>query len=558
MLNKYYLYTMLSLLPLAACMQEELPAGKEKEGKELILQYRIEEMGTVDKPGNATNGEMNINSLYILFFDYSTNGSGKLVDICGIASDGDLSSQPAGSIYLDLSGQTQLEDTDYNLLVAANAEYYARAKDFNHTIDDIELLIRYFKELLDGKTEKEVAGSTFFRLDSGSFVPTHLPMSGKAIKRAGSRQTEVKLSRSVSRIDVTNEDERYELISASLWNVFPRINIWDNSFTDYTDEKHLNRFAIHYTDNQSDNKITASLYSFENYVPNPQPNDTLTTCLIVGMRRKDDKKQVEYYRINLHPAGSSHILKRNNLYHVTIRNVLQDGKGNEQDAYTDREIRLSGTIKGWEEDDFSNVQFDGDNILALSFATVNFPAKGGIEEVDILTRGNGEIKIVQQDLPKNIDAKLSVNDKKTTLTINAHSAQDEVKGWVEVQFGNLRATLYITQQGHTSEQISLSQVTLPDFPARTEEYTTTQTIEVTATGPWVARLYNETGQNWFSFHEEDNETEIKGAPGGNNSFAIYLREDNPEAGLRYSFITVSLISNPMVSRMILLTQNGQK
>ncbi|MCD8179665.1 MAG: hypothetical protein LUE98_20600 [Tannerellaceae bacterium] len=446
-------------------------------------------------------------------------------------------------LYIDVPEPDQMQQNDYNLLVATNAEYYTRANQLSGTNPDVDELVDYFKLLLKDKTEKEVAGSTFFRLDSGTILRNHLPMSGRTMKRNGSNEVEVKLSRCVSRIDLVNRDDTYDLVSVSLWNVFPRTHIWDNNFTNYTDEKHLNRFGTIYMDNQSNTEIRGRFYTFENYVPNTLQNDTATTCLIVGLRPKEDSKRTEYYRINLCPTGRSQLLRRNHLYQVTINRVTGKGKGSEKDAYENAEILLSGTIQSWDEDDFSNLQFDEEHTLFLSHSKINLSYSGGTEFVNIVTRGTGEVKISQEILPDGLKARLSA--ARDTLYIDAARTFDKKEGLVEIQFGSFRAAVEVSQNGEYSEWLEITPDRLHPFPAEKDAPNHTQMVSVDASPGCKARLYNDNDTNIFSLAEEE------------NYFTISVKEDNDTEKPRYSFVTVFLEDNPMIARILLLTQTGK-
>ncbi|MCD7933238.1 MAG: hypothetical protein LUH15_18830 [Tannerellaceae bacterium] len=447
-------------------------------------------------------------------------------------------------LYIDVPEPDQMQQNDYNLLVATNAEYYTRANQLSGTNPDVDELVDYFKLLLKDKTEKEVAGSTFFRLDSGTILRNHLPMSGRTMKRNGSNEVEVKLSRCVSRIDLINRDDTYDLVSVSLWNVFPRTNIWDNNFTNYTDEKHLNRFGTIYVDNQSNTEIRGRLYTFENYVPNTLQNDTATTCLIVGLRPKEDPKRTEYYRINLCPTGRLQLLRRNHLYQVTINRVTGKGKGSEKDAYENAEILLSGTIQSWNEDDFSNLQFDEEHTLFLSHSKINLSYSGGTEFVNIVTRGTGEVKISQEILPDGLKARLSA--ARDTLYIDAARTFDKKEGLIEIQFGSFRAAVEVSQNGEYSEWLEITPDRLTAFPADKDSKNNSQKVVVDTKDEWVVELYNENDTEIFSYVKKKDE------------LTISVKESNDKEEPRFSFVTVSLKNNPFITRTLLLIQEGNK
>ncbi|MCC8154459.1 MAG: hypothetical protein LIP01_09745, partial [Tannerellaceae bacterium] len=445
---------------------------------------------------------------------------------------------------IDTTGQ-------YNLLVTANSEYYTRAEDLNGLeLEDLDKLRTYFLNLWEGYTEKQIAESGYLRLDKSKIDPERLPMSGKAVKTAGSQEVNVILERCVSRLDVELEDNRYELISAAVYNVFSRTNVWDNIQATYQDDKYIYLNSVEAK--KDENFIRGQLYAFENYVPSPQQNDEVTTCLIVELKRKEGSRQNEFFRINMHPPKRMQQLKRNKTYSYVIRKVLGDGtRGDDgrEKAYANPDLLIDGDINGWEKEKFGDIVFDSDNILAISFASVYFSPQEGIATVDIFTHGPGELEIGEVYLPANITVKLK--DKK--LIIDAKESEDEQQGKIQIKFAGLNTWILIEQRKSEESKIQLSHQVIDAFSPFITEPDSSQRIKVTATGDWIAKLYNNP-ENKFSFDKDDNALDEITVEKPEDYITVYVHNSNTTDKACYSFVMFSLVNNPTVSQVLLLTQ----
>ncbi|MCC8154514.1 MAG: hypothetical protein LIP01_10035 [Tannerellaceae bacterium] len=378
-------------------------------------------------------------------------------------------------------------------------------------------------------------------------------MSGKASKGIEDKYVDVILTRSVCRIDVINKDPQYDLVSASLWNVFPRTTIWGSRFQAYEDEPPLNNYIP--TTIDSGDEIKSRLYVYENYVAMPEQDDKQTTCVIVGLKKKNATK-TEYYRINVSVGDLGQQLKRNNLYKININSVLGNGKSTEEDAYKDSELHISSDVNGWNVDESGIILFDGDNILALPYSQVNFTPAGGAFNCNIFTHGTGTLSITNELLPEGIRVELDGS----ILTITADGSEDDRQGMVEVSFGNLVATITIKQQGDKTEYLEIQPERLADFPPVPKAeggviQTVSDKIEVDASGPWDAVLVcNDPGTFSFDKGEGVIETELRSEDATDGGFSIYLQSANSADSPKYGFVMITLRSNPKISRVILLTQ----
>ncbi|MCC8154513.1 MAG: hypothetical protein LIP01_10030 [Tannerellaceae bacterium] len=171
-MKKQYLTSILVfLLGLTGCMREDWgnSGGPNIPEHGFILNYSVESVVTrATEP--ATEQENTINSMFILFFEPSAQGTGKFIDIYIVPLEESVINGEFSSISIDFTDDkyTALQTSDeYNMLVAANTEDYSRAADFSGDPDDLDLLREYFNQVLDGRTENQVLESTYLRLDNG-------------------------------------------------------------------------------------------------------------------------------------------------------------------------------------------------------------------------------------------------------------------------------------------------------------------------------------------------------------------------------------------------------
>ncbi|MCD8176771.1 MAG: hypothetical protein LUE98_04835 [Tannerellaceae bacterium] len=558
MKKQYLTYLWLCLLALTGCLQEEDVRKNGIPGNGFVLNYTID-TGIASKATIPATGEENtIRSMYTLFFEPTTLGTGQLLEVYTVVLENALINGEFNSIPIDFTDNkyTNLQATgEYNLLIAANVEYYIRANDITFDPDDpasMEELRLYLKSLLSGRTESEVLESTYLRLGDEPLRADCLPMSGTAKKSKEKGEVDVILTRGVCRVDVINKDPLYELVSASIWNVYPRTTIWQGRFQTYDDEDPVLEYMMGNPET-GEQSIEGQLYAYENYVAAPEQGDHVTTCVIVGLA-KTGGNSTEYYRINVSVGDAGQQLKRNNLYRININSVLGNGKGTEQDAYEDTDMLISSDLNGWNIDESGIILFDGDNILALPYSRVNFTPGGGTFNLTIFTHGTGTLQITNEFLPDNMTVSLNNNE----LVINALSSDDDRQGMVEIGFGNLKGTITITQQGDQTEFLELSTTALVNFPpVPGAGQSPGEPVVVEASGKWDATIVCNQ-PNSFSFAADDDTAATLACedPDGNGQFTIFLHSTNNTENALYGFVMVTLRSNPKISRVLLLTQDA--
>ncbi|MCC8174060.1 MAG: hypothetical protein LIO65_06715 [Odoribacter sp.] len=483
-------------------------------------------------------GEEQVHTLYVLFFEPSSDGSGKFLEIHDISSDGSQYYYSGQIVELELPAESNISKSNtYNLLFLANPTYY---------ISDLTTWAQDF----EGKTESEVKETRVGITEDPSptnapeytykpYIQDALMMSGAVEKEGGQEQIVAELTRIMSRFDVMNAaPSDYQLVSVSIWNAFPTQKIWDEKYTDFS-LAHIKRLYGVQTDS---NKVIGGLYAYENYVAQPQQNDEVTTCLIVGIEYQG---QVSYYRINACERGLSQQLIRNYAYTFTILNVKGLGENSEEDAYKSTDNLLNVQVNEWNVDGEGNIVFDGDNILAVSTTTIYFNRLGGNREYTVFTAGEGLLYMSDKQIPSGFTAELKGN----VLYVTATESEYDKAGYVTLQFGKLTTTIRIIQIGEMDDYLELSHSSLPIFSSVGGE-TSDTLVTVTSSGPWTATLYN--AQGVFEFGTGG--TVLTGDTG--DKFEIQTVAPNNDIEAQFAFVHVTLNSNPQISGIVILTQNG--
>ncbi|MCD8176216.1 MAG: hypothetical protein LUE98_01825 [Tannerellaceae bacterium] len=347
---------------------------------------------------DAIGGEDEVHTLYVLFFEPTTDGSGTFIEAINISPEsGEYTS--GQTIEMEIPDGSSITRTNaYSIFFIANPEYY---------LDSYGGITRdWSTEVFSGKTENQVKqlridiqgntsvpGSSLYY----AYKPFHqknLMMTGSIYKEDGQDMITAELTRIVSRFDIVNKAENYVLETASIWNGFPEQTIGDINFSDFS----IDRIKRLYGIDVEDNGVTGGLYTYENFVAVPEQNDEYSTCLILGIRN-ETTDNLGYYRVNANHSGRPQQLRRNNAYTFTIKSVTGNGDNSEEDAYNSGKNEINVQINDWDVDDQGCIVFDGDNILALGTNNVVFNKLGGDIEYRVFTSGEGTLNISDEYIP---------------------------------------------------------------------------------------------------------------------------------------------------------------
>ncbi|MCD8165350.1 MAG: hypothetical protein LUE93_04020 [Bacteroides sp.] len=379
----------------------------------------------------------------------------------------------------------------------------------------------------------------------------NIPMSAIATKTANSSNVDCKLIRTVVRYDVINKATNYTLVSASIWNAFPRGNVFDYSNVDYT-YSHLKRYYGMRNETEGYEEIYGGLYSFENVNTNPTQKDKKTTCLILGLINDNlPAEGISYYRVNISPKVTGQYLTRNNVYQVTISAVNGKGAPDEPSAYNSEKLLIDTSINSWDRDEDGLVVRDETHMMALPTKRAYFGPEAEERQYFIYTMGEGTLTMNTLSMPEGIRPTLIGND--LYITVDPFSG-DKRTGAVRFNFAGLTAVMEIIQSGQASKILRLSHTQVGSWPAGTQWIDRMQEnpIEIESSGPWTAEIYN----GFFSFANGSTQILLNG-DNGDKIENVYNTSVNATAPMRHSFILVTLDEDPENYRnVVVLTQLG--
>ncbi|MDR0962480.1 MAG: hypothetical protein LBM62_08000 [Mediterranea sp.] len=502
----------------------------------------------------AESGESTVNDLRLFFFEPTSDGSGLFVESYEVTDPDALGEPPFTAISLDFGQDSKIFKANaYVVLIVANN------RELTNKVDNPDANFV-------GKSETDVVTSSRLSINgsaddespqyNGSPLQI-IPMSQRIVKNAGDETLDVKLSRLVSRIDVANSDKNYAVMSAAIWNAAKSTSIWDN--TTLSDVEHTTRYyGIEVpADKQFTPKpIMGGLYAFSNFVEKPAIDDAVTTCLILGMQPCTDSDgdgtpetltgTISYYRVNLVNNGMQYI-KSNKAYGINVTRVRGKGSDKEKDALTQAETLLDTDVNNWVYDDNGSVLTDDNgNVLAVGSTRVSLPPEGGDYSVRLFTLGDQTLRISTSRLPVGIDVTL-VN---SVLNIHAEpiGTGDEISGFVEIEYGTLKATIAIVQSANITQYIKVTPNERQIFGSTKGEQSTR--FSVASSGPWTATIYND----GFTF--TNNQAVFKSQGVNMDQFYVFTYRDNTEVLPKSSFIEIALDDYPEMSVVLILTQRG--
>jgi hypothetical protein len=471
----------------------------------------------------------------------------------------------------------------YNILAIANIE--DAGERYLNNMSPIEWVLQW-----NGKSEKDVIAAARAWTSTGpAIAPTGLLMSGRAEKPANTFRVTIPLLRNQIRFDVVNNTGD-ELVSVSLHNVYPYSKIWNDGSTagtpDFGDATSRIRDYYGYAnaDLQNilnmDDEVRGHFYAFENQVPMPVQNDNLTTCLIVGLN--NSATGTTYYRVNIAPANSPQMLKRNHSYTLTLNSAGSKGQATVDAAYDyPNNNQLDYVINSWDITEAGIIMQDGTSLLSSPYKTVHFNLEGyitgsdpnqasGSRSFNLITFTSSPthvsgIEIIDQEYHLNgtaaeytgIEAKLRVgSDGNNTNTlefirIDQRVPGDKVEGWIKIGYAGLRMTINVLQTDIVKETLN---VFLPDGgipPFAPFGGIESGTIRVEASDSWTARILSQ--DNAFGF-VGTTALQISRTLEESKEFAIRTVSDNP-GELRNAVLLIRLDKDPEnYARVIQLTQ----
>ena len=585
----------ISALALGSCSQENpetpeptLPIAGER--LKLSIEAPAYASETVSNTRVAPQtGENTINSLYLLFFEPTSNQSGRFLEYVRVPMPDPDEQNPEGTMGMNIDTEIDFSDTSLDAANAYNILAIANISDGIYVNGDVDGWIAQW----NGKKESEVMAAARVILASG-FSPSSLPMHGRMEKPAGENQAHLLLARDVARFDLFNRLKNdFDLLTVSVWNAYPSTSIWEQGIMDYSSQ--VTRVRRHYAfDNESNvsseapdatlNDIQGGLYAFENQVATPAADDKMATCLVVGLRRRSDGK-IGYYRVNIiEDETGSQVLRRNYAYSLIITGVEDhdNAASTEETAYLGQNNTLIYTIGEWSVDPGGLIVQDEHSMLSIPTKTVNMGKKGQTYEFKIQAISDlpspAPLAVRNQtyrpttildgdgNLVQGIDARLDGNTLIITST-DLELDETERHGMIVLSFAGLEISMNVMQSGVHDHFL---QVTLPDggisqFPAYSG--ISSGLIGVQASGTWTAKLYMEgfsfNASSTFEPVEElvstDNLVIVEPTDNTIGKFRVHTHSYNTTDRARDAFIVVSLDGHEeQYSSVISLSQDYVK
>ena len=453
----------------------------------------------------AEAGEATIKSLYLLFFEDSEDGKGKFVDFVEIEN-------PQGDASRDIimTGTILSVTAPYRILAIANiGDLGVAGRTTGAQYLSNEAVSSWMTGWADYEEWEVIAEAQAWAFAGVDVLPGELLMSGRVQKQEDSFHVNIPLQRNQARFDVIRgselkddpddpDDEEFELYSVEVRNAYPTSKIWSDGSGDgglsYIDETGRIQQYYGYSAEElypilNGGDLRGHLYAFENQTAMPVRNDHITTCLIIGLRKVKPVADTapRFYRVNIVPEESVQMLRRNNVYSVSVNSVGGMGDTTPQAAYDNpRGTEIGYTINGWDVPGTGILIEDGSSLLSAPYRTVNMKRGevtivGGIEtlgrttttfpittftnKTDPQALEDGKLKIVSQEYYLNgsaekyngIVASLSGNE----ITIGADPIESTyiVKGEIRLSYMGLRATINVVQTDLTTDFLD---VHLPD------------------------------------------------------------------------------------------------
>lgn len=322
------------VLLLGGCAREDSWQGGIKGDTEsFTLTYTIPDTdvaGTraVTYAGNvpiARASESKISDVLLLFFEADDFGNGVYAgSLTGTVEGDNLANSGSISVTIPTGGAISA-DSDYNVLVVANAGVYFPTFDFDaYCAGKTENIV---KIRLQGDMPRTVDSDQKYDI-----TDTCLLMSGTARKQAG-KDMSVVLLRAAVRVDVRVADavkDNLILTSATVSNVSAAIPLFssprDVTFTPLKYGGMVTAVA---------NSIVGGLYVSEvlRTVNTPTLRASQATCVLVNCKEKDYAGTKTWYRVNLSVSDDYvQYLRRNNAYTLEIQAILTPGEETPDDA----------------------------------------------------------------------------------------------------------------------------------------------------------------------------------------------------------------------------------
>ena len=354
------LVSILSSLLLLSCTDEIETIQTGEATVRLNFDFNTSRSGA-----NATGKENNINQIGLIFYSNDATGTYKAQTVVNLSS----TESAQGSANFTLPEALGVTGTYRVLALVCGGSKFFEGDD-----------MAKFLLACNNKSYAEMKDDVY--LKNSNEMSWLLPFCGDATfdnKGDGTSSITVNFTRTVAKITLNNGAGNFHLVGAKVGNF---------RSSGYMFHQNVYRAGIIRRNDASPyitpvgEHINEGLYAFPNMVGVTAQDDDVTTCLIVSGYYSDTPwvgtipptAELCYYRINISRGNAQlQLLKRNNLYNVTITSVNTEGSKDPDEAMKDKVNKINVTINDWEEDNDDNFVTDPDgNYLRYSPKSLNF------------------------------------------------------------------------------------------------------------------------------------------------------------------------------------------
>lgn len=442
-----------ALCLLAAGCSDDLYDGPSRfdEGG-LRIDYLVDGELQETRSVQAVQDEIKLESALIFFYDLNTRKAINYVYVKPTPGLRTISFDPPAGLAAD---------TEYNTLVLGNPDNYAGGMDaeaFAESLMDLDYEAARV-EIMYSRRNPIVRGN-----------PGILPMYGQFVDAARKTPKTFRyreqddvitadglfyFSRAVSRIDLENFVPNTLIVES-----VKVINYQSTGYpltegmrgSDIIDFNHSGNDGWVDVEapvaGDTDQKLSSSLYCFPNIVTVSQPDDNVTTALLIKGRYCEGKDggtydtESTYYRFNLTNTGKGQVLSRNYAYRAAIKGVKHRGADTPGEAVKEHTPVFDYDVTDeWQATDDNAVSDDRGNFLIVSKTFVTFD--GSDDQSSAITlnvRTNNDLvwTVTPDNTEESIDNSFFICEKADDTTLRV--APKEANNTPYVRFGRFTVT----------------------------------------------------------------------------------------------------------------------
>ena len=442
-----------SLFVLASGCADDLSDGLKTGGEgSLRVDYLVDGEVKETRSVPAVQDEIKLESALIFFYDLDTRKAVDYVYVRPADGTRTLSFDPPAGLS---------PDTDYNTLVLGNPDSYTGGGDAKAWAEGL-------MDLDYEAARVEIMYTRRAAITRGN--PGTLPMFGQFVDAARKTPKTFRyreqgdvvtadglfyFSRAVSRIDLEN------FVPGTL--MVESVKVINDQSTGYPLTEGMRGSAIidfaHSGDDgwmdvdatvagDTDQKLSSALYCFPNIVTVSQPDDNVTTALLIKGRYCEAKDgstydaEPTYYRFNLTNTGKGQVLSRNYAYRASIKGVKRRGASTPDVAVKDKTPIFDYDVTDdWQATDDSAVSDDKGNFMIISKTFVTFDGdddQGAAVTLSVRTNNDLVWSVAPDDSEESVDNSFFICEKTDDSTLRV--APKEANNTPYVRFGRFTVT----------------------------------------------------------------------------------------------------------------------